>query len=78
MVAIYAHQINSTTLIDFSGIAAGVSLDVYLLTIVFCCLLVLLFALIEYVMPSKYFVNHWNIISAIVPCFNNQVAGRAL
>ena len=78
MVAVYAQQLNNTKLIDFGGVAAGVSLNVYLITIVFCCLLVLLFALIEYVIPSNSFVNYWNISSAVLPCFNSQVARKAL
>jgi len=60
-VAIYAQQRNNATFIDFTGIAAGVSLDVYLLTIVICCLLVILFVLIK-------FVRHWNCLSLVGCC----------
>jgi hypothetical protein len=46
-VAIYVQHKNNTKFIDFQGIAAGVSLDVYLLTLVICLLLLILFALID-------------------------------
>lgn len=70
-VALYSQQMNNTKFIDIKGIAAGVSVDVYLLTIVFCCLLAILFATINYVKPLNTF-NCWNIATTILPCFNCQ------
>ena len=55
LLAIYAQNKNHTKLIDFTGLAAGISMEIYLLTIVFCCLLLILFAFIEYVRPSNTF-----------------------
>jgi hypothetical protein len=71
-VAIYAQQTNHTKFVDFEGLAAGVSLDVYALTIVICWLLYLLFVLIDYMKPSNEF-NRWNIAIAISPFFNWHV-----
>jgi hypothetical protein len=70
-VAIYAQQTNRSKFVDFQGIAAGVSLDVYLVAIAIYCLLIILFAFIEYLRPSKKF-NLLDTATAIVPCFNNQ------
>jgi hypothetical protein len=72
-VAIYAQQTNSLQFVNFDGIAAGVSRDAYMLTVFICCLLVLLFALIEYVSPSLNKCNYLNITTAIIPCFNSQI-----
>jgi hypothetical protein len=66
-----AQHKNNTKLIDFKGIAAGVSLDVYIIAIITYFLLVILFALTEYVRPSNKF-NAWDIATAIVPCFDGQ------
>jgi len=76
-VAIYAQQKNHTKYADFKGIAAGVAVNVYLLSIIICCLLVVLFALIEYVNPSHKY-NCWHISTAILPCFNSQVLTNVL
>ncbi len=48
LVAIYSQQRSQSKYADFEGIAAGVSRDVYMLAIVFCCLLVGLFALLKH------------------------------
>lgn len=69
LVAVY--EINQTKFLDFVGVAAGVSFNCYLLTMAICCLLVFLFTLINVARPSNQF-NLWNIISAILPCFNSQ------
>jgi len=71
LVAIYAQQSNNLNFIDFQGIAAGIALEVYLLTIIICCLLVLLFTVIEHVRPENKF-NCLDIATAILPCFNSQ------
>jgi general stress protein CsbA len=71
LVAIYAQQRNQATYINFSGIAAGIPLHIYLLILLICCLLVILFAVIEYSRPSKK--SHlWDVATAILPCFNSQ------
>ena len=51
LVAIYAQQRNQSKFVDFEGIAAGVSWDVYLFAIIICCLLNGLFAFIEHMRP---------------------------
>ena len=71
LVAIYAQQRNQSKLVDFEGIAAGVSRDVYMLAVLICCLLVGLFAFIEHVRPSHKF-NCLDIATAVLPCFNSQ------
>jgi hypothetical protein len=76
-VAIYAQHSENLNFIDFQGIAAGVSWDVYLLTIIICCLLVLLFAFIECVRPSKKW-NAWDVTLAVLPCFNSQAQKKSL
>jgi hypothetical protein len=70
-VAIYAQQMGQLKFVDFEGIAAGVSRDVYMLAIIFCCLLAGLFAFIEQVRPSHKF-NCLDVATAVLPCFNNQ------
>jgi hypothetical protein len=70
-VAVYTQQVHHTKFIDFKGLAAGVSRDVYLLMIVISCLLVALFTFIEYVRPSNKF-NFLDITTAMLPCFNGQ------
>lgn len=74
-VAIYSQQ-SDAALINFSGIAAGISLDVYI-TMLFCwCALVALFVLIENVRPAANTTyNWWNIGAAIMPCLNCQAPG---
>ena len=70
-MAVYAQHKNQTKFIDFNGIAAGVSREVYLLALSICCLLIILFAIIEYVKQSNKF-NLWDVILAVLPCFNSQ------
>jgi hypothetical protein len=72
LVAIYVQQRNDTKFIDFNGVAAGVSANVYVFTIAICCLLVILFVYIDYVRPSSNF-NFFYTAMAILPCFNGQV-----
>jgi hypothetical protein len=55
LVVVYAQKLNRTNFIDFKGVAAGVSYDVYLLAIAICCLLMLLFVFIEFLMPTNTF-----------------------
>jgi len=71
-VAVYAQHMNHQKFVHLDGIAAGVSLDAYLLTIFTCCSLHILFAFIEYARPSNAF-SSFNVASAILPCFNCQV-----
>jgi hypothetical protein len=73
IVAIYAQNKHQTTFVDFHGIVAGVSWDVYLLTIIFWCLLVILFVCTEHVRPSANF-TWFNIAMYISPCFNCQAS----
>ncbi len=71
MVAVYAQHMNQAKFVDFNGIAAGVSTDVYLLMVAFCCLLIMLFAFIEHVRPSN--INDlWDFVSTVVPCLSCQ------
>ncbi len=74
LVAIYAQQRNQPKFVDFEGIAADVSWDVYMLAIIICCLLVELFAFIEHVRPSHKF-SCLDIATAVLPCFNCQAPG---
>jgi hypothetical protein len=75
LVAIYAQHRNQSKFVDFEGIAAGVSRDVYLLAIIICCLLVGLFAFIEHMRPFHLEFHLWHVTTAILPCFNSQVPG---
>jgi hypothetical protein len=70
--AIYAQQRKSSKLVDFAGIAAGVSRDVYLLAIIFCCLLVGIFALIEHTRPFHSEFHFWHVTTSVLPCFSCQ------
>lgn len=70
-LAIYAQQVNNTQFVTFSGMAAGIVLDVYVLTLVVCCILIILFASIAYLRQSHEF-NWWDMTTAIVPCFYGQ------
>jgi hypothetical protein len=72
LVAIYAQQVNDRQFFNFKGIAAGISLDVYILAIVIIGTLVVLFLLIEYLRPSTKF-NCLDIAMAIIPCYNCQI-----
>jgi hypothetical protein len=71
LYALYSLQMNQTKLIQLQGIAAGVFLDVYILTIAICFLLVTLFTFIECLRPSKKF-SCWDVATAVLPCFNSQ------
>jgi hypothetical protein len=71
LVAIYTQQMNKTSFVDFTGIAAGVSLETYIVTIIACFLLVLVFIIINYLNPSETF-SYWHITTVILPCFNGQ------
>jgi uncharacterized membrane protein YhaH (DUF805 family) len=72
LVAIYAQQKNQSNYVDFEGIAAGVSWDVYMLAIIICCLLVGLFAFIERMRSFHSEFYLWHVATAILPCFNSQ------
>jgi hypothetical protein len=72
LVGVYAQQKTQSKLVDFEGIVAGVSLDVYLLTLITCCLLVGLFAFIEYMRPFHSEFYFWHVTAVILPCFNCQ------
>jgi hypothetical protein len=74
-IAIYAQHRNQSKFVDFEGIAAGVSRDVYLLAIICCCLLVGLFALIERIRSFHSEFSFWNVATAILPCFSSQAPG---
>ena len=74
LVAIYAQQRKQSKFVDFDGIAAGVSLDVYMLAVIICCLLVGLFAFIEHVRPSHKF-NCMDVATTVLPFFNCQAPG---
>ena len=74
LAVIYAQQWNHSKFVDFEGIAAGVSRDVYMLAMIICCLLVGLFAFIEHVRPSHKF-NCLDIATAVLPFFNSQAPG---
>jgi hypothetical protein len=71
-VGIYSQQ-SDATMINFSGVIAAISLDVYILMLFCWCALVSLFKLIETLRPSceKTF-QWWNIGTAIMPCLNSQ------
>jgi hypothetical protein len=68
-VAIYAQHSDASTMFNFTGISAGISMNVYIIMIFSWCALLLLFALIEYFRPSceKKTFNWWNIGVAIMP-----------
>jgi hypothetical protein len=67
-VALYAQHSDATTF-NFTGISAGISMNVYIIMLFSWCALLLLFALIEYSRPSseKKTFNWWNIGMAIMP-----------
>jgi hypothetical protein len=75
LIAVYAQQRNYSQFVNFEGIASGVSRDVYLLAIIFCCLLVGLFALIERIRSFHSEFYFWNVATAILPCYNSQAPG---
>jgi hypothetical protein len=58
VVAIYAQQ-SDTAMINFSGVTAGLSLEVYATMLLSWCALVILFALIENVRPSSQATFNW-------------------
>jgi hypothetical protein len=71
LATIYAQQRNQATYVDFTGIAAGIPVHIYLLILLICCSLFILFAIIEYARPSNK--SHlWDVGTAILPCFNSQ------
>jgi hypothetical protein len=75
LAAIYAQQRNPSKFVDFEGITAGVSWDVYMIAAIICCLLVGLFALIEHMRAFQLEFYFWNVTIAILPCFNGQAPG---
>ena len=72
LIAVYAQQRHQSKLVDFEGIAAGVSRDVYMLAFIICCLLVGLFAFIEHMRPFHLEFYFWHVTTAVLPCFNSQ------
>jgi hypothetical protein len=71
LVSVYAQRQNQAAYFNFSGIAAGIPLHIYLRILLICCLLVILFAFIEYLRPSNTF-NLWDVATAILPCLSSQ------
>jgi hypothetical protein len=72
LVAIYSQQRDRSKSVDFKGIAAGVSWDVYGIAIIICCLLVGLFAFIEHMRPIHSEFNFWHVTTKILPFFSSQ------
>jgi hypothetical protein len=75
LFAIYAQQKNHSELVDFNGLMAGVQLNVYVFVIVISCLLVVLFALIDYARPAhnQGHFECWHILIAVFPTINGHV-----
>ena len=72
LVAVYAQQRNQSKFVDFEGIAAGVSWDVYVLAILMWCMLVGLFAFIEHMRPFNSEFYLWHVTTVVLPCFHGQ------
>jgi len=75
-VAIYSQQSDGKSMINFRGILADISPNVYIAIIFAWCALVVLFAIIENLRPSsdKGF-NWWNFAMSVMPYSNNQAPG---
>ena len=71
IAAVYSLPVDQMKFVDFNGVAAGVSYDVYVMAMIICCLLMLLFALIEHLRPSNKF-GCFEYATAILPCVSHQ------
>ena len=77
IAAVYSQQSATAPAgMSLSGMAAGISLDVYITMLFTWCALVFLFALIDYVRTSyKTVFQWWNTGTAIMPFLNCQAPG---
>jgi hypothetical protein len=78
-VAVYSQEQNAGSMMNFSKISAGISLNVYIIMVVFWCALIFLFAIIERVRPSCEQTFRWcisNRIWIVSILTNRKVGGR--